>query len=44
MIAMGYTPGPRIKQILAAVEDAQLEERLEVADEARRFVRREFFL
>ncbi len=42
LIAMGYTPGPQFKQILAALEDAQLEGRLEDADEAREFVRREF--
>jgi len=42
LIAMGYTPGPQFKQILAAVEDAQLEGRLQDADEAREFVRREF--
>jgi len=42
LIAMGYTPGPQFKQILAAVEDAQLEGRLENPDQAREFVRREF--
>jgi len=43
LIAMGYAPGPRFKQILAAVEDAQLEGRLQDTDEARKFVRAEFF-
>ncbi|HYN15787.1 MAG TPA: CCA tRNA nucleotidyltransferase [Terriglobales bacterium] len=42
LISMGYTPGPRFKQILAAVEDAQLEGRLQDTDAARAFVRREF--
>jgi len=43
LIAMGYTPGPQFKQILAAVEDAQLEGRLQDTEEAREFVRRAFF-
>jgi len=43
LIAMGYVPGPQFKQILAALEDAQLEGRLQDADEAREFVRRAFF-
>lgn len=38
LIAMGYAPGPRFRQILDAVEDAQLEGRLADADAARRFV------
>ncbi len=42
LIAMGYAPGPHFKQILAAVEDGQLEGRLENPDQAREFVRREF--
>ncbi len=42
LIAMGYTPGPQFKQILGAVEDAQLEGRLENQEQARAFVRREF--
>jgi len=42
LIAMGYTPGPQFKQILAAVEDAQLEGQLEDPEQAREFVRREF--
>ena len=43
LIAMGYPPGPRFKQMLAAVEDAQLEGRLQDTEEARKFVRAEFF-
>src|SRR6185312_15182839 len=42
LIASGYTPGPRFKEILAAVEDAQLEGRLHDSQEAMQFVRREF--
>ncbi|HXP47537.1 MAG TPA: CCA tRNA nucleotidyltransferase [Terriglobales bacterium] len=42
LIAMGYAPGPQFKQILAAVEDAQLEGRLADPEQAREFVRREF--
>ena len=42
LIAMGYAPGPKFKQILSAVEDAQLEGRLEDPEQARQFVRNEF--
>jgi poly(A) polymerase len=42
LIAMGYPPGPQFKPILAAVEDGQLEGRLEDPEQARAFVRREF--
>ena len=42
LIAMGYVPGPQFKRILAAVEDAQLEGKLEDPEQARAFVRREF--
>jgi len=42
LIAMGYTPGPQFKQILAALEDAQLESRIGDPEQARAFVRREF--
>jgi len=42
LIAAGYVPGPRFKEILAAVEDWQLENRLRNAEEAMEFVRREF--
>jgi poly(A) polymerase len=42
LIAAGYAPGPRFKHILAAVEDGQLENRLQSAEQAMEFVRREF--
>jgi poly(A) polymerase len=42
LIALGYTPGPRFKEMLSAAEDAQLEGRLRTAEEAREFVQREF--
>jgi len=42
LIAAGYAPGPRFKQMLAAVEDAQLEGRLADKAEALEFVRRQF--
>jgi poly(A) polymerase len=42
LIAAGYQPGPRFKEILAAVEDAQLENRLQNHEDAMAFVRREF--
>jgi poly(A) polymerase len=42
LIAAGYAPGPRFKEILSAVEDGQLEERLQSKDGAMEFVRREF--
>jgi poly(A) polymerase len=42
LISAGYAPGPRFKQILAAVEDRQLENRLQSAEQAMEFVRREF--
>jgi poly(A) polymerase len=42
LIAAGYEPGPRFKAILAAVEDAQLENRLTNSEEAMVFIRREF--
>ena len=42
LIAMGYAPGPQFKQILAAVEDAQLEGRIADPEQAREFVRQEF--
>jgi poly(A) polymerase len=41
LIALGYQPGPRFKEILAAVEDAQLEGRLRTKEEALEFVRKE---
>ena len=42
LIEAGYEPGPRFKEILSAVEDGQLEERLGSRDEAMEFVRRQF--
>jgi len=42
LIAAGYVPGPQFKEILAAVEDAQLDGRLDSRQQAIEFVRREF--
>jgi putative nucleotidyltransferase with HDIG domain len=42
LIAAGYVPGPRFREILEAVEDAQLEGRLQSHDAAIEYVRREF--
>src|SRR5438309_859432 len=42
LIAAGYKPGPRFKEILSAVEDSQLEGRLSDHDDAMQYVRREF--
>src|SRR2546425_5980589 len=42
LIALGYAPGPRFKEILSAVEDAQLEGSLHSKEEALDFVRRVF--
>ena len=42
LIEAGYNPGPRFTEILAAVEDAQLEGRLTSREAAMEFVRREF--
>ena len=42
LIAAGHAPGPKFKEILSAVEDAQLEGRLPSRDAALEFVRREF--
>ncbi len=42
LIDAGYEPGPRFKEILTAVEDAQLEGRLTSREAAMEFVRREF--
>jgi poly(A) polymerase len=42
LIAAGYEPGPRFKEILEAVEDAQLEGRLQSREQALEFVGREF--
>jgi poly(A) polymerase len=42
LIAEGHLPGPRFREILTAVEDAQLEGRLLSRDAALEFVRRQF--
>jgi putative nucleotidyltransferase with HDIG domain len=42
LIAAGYAPGPRFREILAVVEDAQLEGRLLSREAALEFVKREF--
>jgi poly(A) polymerase len=42
LIAAGHVPGPKFREILNAVEDAQLEGRLGSRDAALEFVRREF--
>jgi poly(A) polymerase len=42
LIEAGYEPGPRFTEILAAVEDAQLEGRLTSREAAMEFVRRDF--
>jgi poly(A) polymerase len=42
LIEAGYKPGPRFKEILTAVEDAQLEGRLTSREGAMEYVRREF--
>ena len=42
LIAAGYAPGPRFKEMLRAVEDAQLEGALGEKNQALEFVRRQF--
>ena len=42
LISAGYEPGPRFKEILNAIEDAQLDGRLANHDAAMEMVRREF--
>src|SRR5205814_4453465 len=42
LIRAGYKPGPRFKQILRAVEDAQLEGKLHSRDEAMSMVAKQF--
>jgi poly(A) polymerase len=42
LIAAGHRPGPKFREILDAVEDAQLEGQLPSRDAALEFVRREF--
>ena len=42
LIAAGYTPGPRFKEMLALAEDAQLEGRIHTREEGLELIRREF--
>jgi putative nucleotidyltransferase with HDIG domain len=42
LLAMGYRPGPRFREILSAVEDAQLEGSATSREQAVELVRREF--
>lgn len=42
LVAVGLPPGPRFKEILHAVEDAQLEGRLHTREEALSWVKREY--
>jgi poly(A) polymerase len=42
LIALGYQPGPQFREILSAVEDAQLEGTLHSKGDALAFVRRQF--
>jgi poly(A) polymerase len=42
LIAEGYEPGPRFKEILSAVEDGQLDGHLQSKEAAMEFVRQEF--
>jgi len=42
LIELGYKPGPLFKEILAAVEDAQLEGKLRSRDDAVAWVKSEF--
>jgi poly(A) polymerase len=42
LIAAGYTPGPQFREMLSAVEDAQLEGAIATADEAMELIRERF--
>lgn len=42
LIAAGYMPGPRFKEILSSVEDSQLEGKLASKEQAMEFVSRNF--
>ena len=42
LIAAGYAPGPRFREILTAIEDAHLEGRLLSRHDALEFVRQQF--
>ena len=42
LIHLGFSPGPKFKEILQMVEDAQLDGRIKNQDEAVAFVRESF--
>jgi poly(A) polymerase len=42
LIAAGYRPGPRFKEMLREVEDSQLEGRIATPEEALQMVREKF--
>ena len=42
LIALGHKPGPRFKEILSALEDAQLERSIATREEAEELVRERF--
>ncbi len=42
LMAMGHPPGPKLGEILTAIEDEQLEGRIATREEARDFARRNF--
>ncbi|MGH9449340.1 MAG: CCA tRNA nucleotidyltransferase [Terriglobia bacterium] len=42
LIAQGFAPGPRFKEILTAVEDAQLDAKIQTPEDALRLVRERF--
>jgi len=42
LVAIGYPPGPRFKEILSALEDAQLEGKLQSREDAFQLVQKEF--
>ncbi len=42
LVVAGYSPGPQFKEILSAVEDAQLEGAVDSKEQAMRLVRRKF--
>ncbi|MDZ4164392.1 MAG: HD domain-containing protein [Smithellaceae bacterium] len=42
LLEMGFSPGPKFKKMLDALEDAQLEKQLADRGEARRFIRERF--
>jgi poly(A) polymerase len=44
LIAAGYVPGPRFKEILSAIEDGQLEGRLQSKEEAMTYIGHNFAL